>query len=68
VTAMPLPFYLTETPFNAEDAASYYTVAVDAEGPVVHSGCCSDRIVLATARELYAALGRWIADQPDGAQ
>ncbi|MFJ8852317.1 hypothetical protein [Streptomyces sp. NPDC102437] len=56
--------YLPETPFNADDASSYYTLEIDETGPVVYSECCLDRIGLSTARVLHEALGRWIADQP----
>ncbi|MGW6391141.1 hypothetical protein ACWFR1_11690 [Streptomyces sp. NPDC055103] len=58
--------YLPETPFNPDDKTSYYTVEIGAAGPTVYSECCSDRVGLSTARLLHAALGRWLADQPDG--
>jgi hypothetical protein len=58
--------YLPMTPFDPGDPGSYYEVEVDENGPVVYSECCSDRMGLGTARLLHDALGRWIADQPDG--
>jgi hypothetical protein len=56
--------YLPKTPFDPEDEGSYYVVEIDAEGPVVYSECCLDRIGLSTARLLHEALGRWLTDQP----
>jgi hypothetical protein len=59
--------YLPKSPFNPDDASSYYTVEIDEEGPTVYSECCHDVIGLSTARLLHEALGRWIADQSGSA-
>lgn len=56
--------YMPITPFDPDDqSGGRYQAEVDAEGPLIYSECCMDRMSLATARQFHAALGRWIADQ-----
>ncbi|GGZ23771.1 hypothetical protein GCM10010387_16250 [Streptomyces inusitatus] len=56
--------YLADIRFDPDDHTSYYSVEIDASGPIVYSECCHERMGLTTARLLHEALGRWIADQP----
>lgn len=65
--------YMPETPFNPSGwreleygrTSSCYEVQVDESGVTVISECCADTIGLETARTLHAALGAWLADQPE---
>lgn len=56
--------YMPITPFDPDDqSGGRYEAEVDAEGPLIYSECCMDRMSLATARQFVAATSRWIADQ-----
>ncbi|MGO1791709.1 MAG: hypothetical protein ACTHZ5_15980 [Micrococcaceae bacterium] len=55
--------YLPMTIFDSDDPRSYYEAEVDADGLIVYSECCAERMGPETARLVHEALGRWLADR-----
>lgn len=55
--------YLEDTSFDdPRRDPSNYSVEIDERGVIVYSECCAERMSDDVARQVYEALGRYLAD------